>query len=88
MKKINNKIKLRYGENPHQKAFLIKDKVRTIFNYQLSGKEIGYNNIIDVDSGLRCLGEFTEPTAVIIKHTNPVERSSKNYLMRLKGLQI
>ena len=81
MKKINNKIKLRYGENPNQKAFLIKDKSTTIFNYQLSGKEIGYNNIIDVDSGLRCLGEFTEPTAVIIKHTNPcgVASSKKLY---------
>ena len=65
------KSKLRYGENPNQDAYLLHDSKNSIFNYQISGKEISYNNILDVDSGLRCLDEFNEPTSVIIKHTNP-----------------
>ena len=39
-------------------------------NFQLQGKKIGYNNILDIDSGLDFLSEFTEPTTVIIKHNN------------------
>ena len=71
MKTENKKIKLRYGENPNQKAYLIKNSDKTIFNYQISGKKISYNNLIDLDSGLKCLAEFHEPTSIIIKHTNP-----------------
>jgi len=70
--RINNKkIRLRYGENPNQEAYLISNNKKSIFKYQISGKKISYNNIIDLDSGLRCLSEFTEPTSIIIKHTNP-----------------
>ena len=65
------KTKLRYGENPNQKAYLLQNKKKSIFEYQISGKMISYNNIIDVDSGLKCLNEFKEPTSIIIKHTNP-----------------
>ncbi len=65
-----NKIKLRYGENPSQKAYLISNSNKSIFDYQISGKKISYNNIIDVDSGIKCLNEFNEPTSIIIKHTN------------------
>ncbi len=71
MIKNNNKIKLRYGENPNQEAYLIKNLQRSVFDFQISGKKISYNNLIDVDSGLRCLQEFNEPTSIIIKHTNP-----------------
>ena len=71
MKKKYNKIKLRYGENPKQKAHLISNNNKSIFDFQISGKKISYNNIIDIDSGLKCLSEFTEPTSVIVKHTNP-----------------
>ena len=71
MKTENKKIKLRYGENPNQEAYLIKNSKKTIFDYQISGKKISYNNLIDLDSGLKCLAEFDEPTSVIIKHTNP-----------------
>ena len=66
-----NKFKLRYGENPNQKSYIEINKNNSIFDYQINGKEISYNNIIDVDSGLRCLSEFSEPTTVILKHTNP-----------------
>ncbi len=71
MKKNKKNIRLRYGENPNQKAFLVTDKNKNLFDYQLSGKKISYNNIIDLDSGLRCLNEFKEPTSIIVKHTNP-----------------
>ncbi len=71
MKIKNKKIKLRYGENPNQKAYLITNSRKNIFDFQISGKKISYNNLIDVDSGLRCLEEFKEPTSIIIKHTNP-----------------
>ena len=66
----NRKISLRYGENPNQKAHLISNNHKSIFDFQISGKKISYNNIIDLDSGIRCLNEFTEPTSIIIKHTN------------------
>ena len=71
MKKNSKKINLRYGENPNQSAFLFSNNNKSIFHFQISGKKISYNNIIDVDSGLRCLNEFSEPTSIIIKHTNP-----------------
>ena len=71
MKSKNSKIKLRYGENPNQRGYLISDKKNSIFSYQISGKQISYNNLIDLDSGLKCLKEFSEPTSIILKHTNP-----------------
>ncbi len=71
MKIKNSKIKLRYGENPNQIGYLISNKRNSIFSYQISGKQISYNNLIDIDSGLKCLKEFLEPTSIILKHTNP-----------------
>ncbi len=71
MNKKNNKINLRYGENPNQEAYLIQNSKKTVFNYQICGKKLSYNNLIDIDSGLRCMKEFNEPTSIIIKHTNP-----------------
>ncbi len=76
MKNKNSKIKLRYGENPNQKGYLINHQQNSIFNYQIRGKKISYNNLIDLDSGLRCLKEFYEPTSIILKHTNPCGISS------------
>ena len=70
MKLKNKKITLRYGENPNQKAHLVSSS-KPIFDYQISGKKISYNNIIDLDSGIKCLSEFIEPTSIIVKHTNP-----------------
>ena len=72
------KIFLRYGENPNQKSYLISNIKKSIFDFQISGKKISYNNIIDVDSGIKCLSEFTEPTSIIIKHTNPRFLGKKN----------
>lgn len=67
----SRKRNLRYGENPNQKAYLNENNGLSIFNHQISGKKISYNNIIDLDSGLRCLSEFNDPTSIIMKHTNP-----------------
>ena len=60
---------LRYGENPHQKAALYGD-FNTVFE-KLHGKELSYNNIVDIQAAAGVAGEFTEPTVAIIKHTNP-----------------
>jgi phosphoribosylaminoimidazolecarboxamide formyltransferase / IMP cyclohydrolase len=59
---------LRYGENPHQQGVFYGDwsKVFT----QLHGKEISYNNLVDIDAALQLIREFTEITFAIIKHTN------------------
>lgn len=71
MKSKSKKKLLRYGENPNQKAHLVINTGKSIFDSQISGKKISYNNIIDLDSGIRCLNEFKEPTSIIVKHTNP-----------------
>jgi phosphoribosylaminoimidazolecarboxamide formyltransferase/IMP cyclohydrolase len=60
---------MRYGENPHQKGTFYGN-LEEVFT-QLHGKELSYNNLVDADSAINLIGEFTEPTAAIIKHTNP-----------------
>lgn len=60
---------LRYGENPHQKAFLYGN----FFEYYeiLHGKELSYNNIVDLDAAVNLVSELNDNSCVIIKHTNP-----------------
>jgi phosphoribosylaminoimidazolecarboxamide formyltransferase / IMP cyclohydrolase len=66
---------LRYGENPHQPAALYvepnarRDSVTAA--EVLHGKELSYNNLLDLDSALNLVREFTEPAAVVLKHNNP-----------------
>lgn len=60
---------LRYGENPHQQAALY-GSFGDIFE-KLHGKELSYNNIVDLQSAAELAEEFSEPAAVIVKHTNP-----------------
>ncbi len=64
---------LRYGENPHQKAALYSDgSGKGIANgKQLQGKELSYNNIVDLQAAWDLTQEFQEPVCAIIKHTNP-----------------
>jgi phosphoribosylaminoimidazolecarboxamide formyltransferase/IMP cyclohydrolase len=64
---------LRYGENPHQKAALYTDGSKTgVANgVQIQGKELSYNNIVDLQAAWDLAQEFEEPTCVIVKHTNP-----------------
>jgi len=62
---------LRYGENPHQKAALYKKPSNVGFEV-LHGKELSYNNIVDLSSALNIVSEFVDvPAACIIKHNNP-----------------
>jgi phosphoribosylaminoimidazolecarboxamide formyltransferase/IMP cyclohydrolase len=72
---FEKKQDLRYGENPHQKAaFYAEPVVRhaCVATAQvLHGKELSYNNILDLDSALNLVREFAEPAAVVIKHNNP-----------------
>ncbi len=65
---------LRYGENPHQKAAFYKEKGKTrgLINLkQLQGKELSFNNILDLNSAWELVREFSKPAAVIVKHNNP-----------------
>lgn len=62
---------MRYGENPHQKGVFFGD-LSSLFN-QLNGKELSYNNLVDVDAAMQLIAEFnseSDPTFAIIKHTN------------------
>ncbi len=69
---------LRYGENPHQEAALYSDGTGTgvAGAKQLQGKELSYNNLVDLDACWELVSEFTEPAVVIIKHTNPCGAST------------
>ena len=60
---------LRYGENPHQKGTFYGD-MDAMFE-KLHGKELSYNNLLDLDAGLNLIREFSEPTFAILKHNNP-----------------
>jgi phosphoribosylaminoimidazolecarboxamide formyltransferase / IMP cyclohydrolase len=63
---------LRYGENPHQRAALYRrDDAGVAGAEQLHGKELSYNNLVDLDAAWQLVGEFEAPAAAIIKHTNP-----------------
>ncbi len=60
---------MRYGENPHQSAGHYGDFAK--YFEKIHGKELSYNNLVDIDAAQRLLQEFDAPAAVIIKHTNP-----------------
>ncbi len=66
-------LDLRYGENPHQKAAMYSDGsgVGVANAEQLQGKELSYNNIVDLQAAWDLAQEFDEPVCAIIKHTNP-----------------
>lgn len=72
---LNSKV-LRYGENPHQRG-VFYGNLEEIFEI-LNGKELSYNNLVDVDAALNLVAEFDEPTVAIIKHTNSCGLASRN----------
>jgi phosphoribosylaminoimidazolecarboxamide formyltransferase/IMP cyclohydrolase len=79
---------LRYGENPHQKG-VYYGHLNELFE-QVHGKELSYNNLLDVDAALSLIGDFTTPTVAIIKHNNPCGVASRStikqaYLDALAG---
>ncbi len=67
---------LRYGENPHQKG-VFYGELNKLFS-QLHGKELSYNNLLDVDAALNLIADFDEPTIAIIKHNNPCGVASRS----------
>jgi phosphoribosylaminoimidazolecarboxamide formyltransferase/IMP cyclohydrolase len=69
---------LRYGENPHQKAALYGSFHEHFA--QLQGKELSYNNILDITAATYLIGEFERPTVAILKHTNPCGVASADSL--------
>lgn len=70
---------LRYGENPHQKGYFYGD-LDAMFT-KLNGKELSYNNLVDVDAAVALIDEFNEPTFAILKHTNACGVASKANLL-------
>jgi phosphoribosylaminoimidazolecarboxamide formyltransferase/IMP cyclohydrolase len=66
-------LDLRYGENPHQQAALYLGRARggIAGARQLHGKELSYNNLVDLDAAWALAREFEDPAAAVIKHTNP-----------------
>ncbi len=70
---FNKVTDLRYGENPHQKAAMYSDgSGQGVANgRQIQGKELSYNNIVDLEAAWDLAQEFEEPVCAIIKHTNP-----------------
>ncbi len=71
---LERKTELRYGENPHQKAFAyqLKNQATGLLSaHQYQGKPLSYNNIVDAEAALACVHEFNQPACVIVKHANP-----------------
>ena len=65
---IDDAKKMRYGENPHQQGYFFGD-FDAMFS-QLHGKEISYNNLLDIDAAVCLISEFTDPTFAVLKHNN------------------
>ena len=69
---------LRYGENPHQKGIFFGN-LDKVFN-RLHGKEISYNNLLDIESAVSLIDEFDVPTCAVIKHNNACGVASRDSL--------
>jgi len=83
---FRRKTQLRYGENPHQKAAVYAEpNVRTanlISARQINGKELSYNNLLDLDSALSIVRSFSQPAVSVIKHNNPCGAATADRLSR------
>ncbi len=88
---------LRYGENPHQKAWLYSNDLAIKNNPQnngalggclLQGKELSYNNILDADASWRAVSAFKNPAAVVVKHLTPCGLSELGSSMKDEDLHI
>lgn len=76
---IKTAKELRYGENPHQKGVFYGD-FDELFS-QLSGKDLSYNNLLDVDAAINLMSEFDETTFAILKHNNACGLASRPILL-------
>ena len=78
---LEQKTQLRYGENPHQKAALYRqsepENDSVVAAQQLNGKELSYNNLLDLESALQLVKLLPQSSAVVIKHNNPCGASSQ-----------
>jgi len=83
---LRRKMQLRYGENPHQRAALYSDpSIRTanlVSARQISGKELSYNNLLDLDAALEIVRGCTLPACSVIKHNNPCGAATAEKLAR------
>lgn len=77
---------LRYGENPHQKGLFYGD-LEAMFT-QLNGKELSYNNLVDIDAAVALIDEFNTPTFAILKHTNACGVASRPSLLEAWNLAL
>ncbi|KAF7850767.1 hypothetical protein BT93_L5016 [Corymbia citriodora subsp. variegata] len=92
---LSLKSSLRYGENPHQKAAIYVDKSLAEVNgggiataIQHHGKEMSYNNYLDADAAWNCVSEFSDPTCVVVKHTNPCGVASRGDILEAYRLAV
>lgn len=86
---------LRYGENPHQAAAFYRDGslaehgrggIATALQHH--GKEMSYNNYLDADAAWNCVNDFTGPTCVVVKHTNPCGVATRDDLLEAYRLAV
>ena len=76
---LERRLPLRYGENPHQSAAMyapVGTHLGLAGLEQLCGKELSYNNLLDLDAATRLAGLIQDPAAVVVKHTNPCGAAS------------
>ena len=82
---FTRKQQLRYGENPHQRAALYVPSGEKVSGLaaarQLQGKELSYNNLVDLESALSLAREFQRPAAIIVKHNNPCGAAEQDRLV-------
>lgn len=76
---IQESMPLRYGENPHQTGVFFGD-FNKMFE-QICGKEISYNNLLDIDAAVNLINEFSEPTFAILKHNNACGIASRSNML-------
>lgn len=76
---INSVNELRYGENPHQKGFFFGN-LDDVFD-QLHGKQISYNNLLDIEAAVQLIAEFNETTFAVLKHNNACGIASRDKLV-------
>ncbi|MEC7500449.1 MAG: bifunctional phosphoribosylaminoimidazolecarboxamide formyltransferase/IMP cyclohydrolase [Planctomycetota bacterium] len=81
---LTRKLQLRYGENPHQQAALYQrnnpEPDSLVTAKKLNGKELSFNNLLDLESALQLVKLLPEPSAVVMKHNNPCGASSQSTL--------
>ncbi len=76
---IDDAKAMRYGENPHQKGYFFGD-FSAMFT-QLHGKEISYNNLLDIDAATSLIAEFEDPTFAVLKHNNACGLATRSSML-------